>query len=79
MAAIVIVIVVDVMAEFCGGLWLRPLSQDLFSPRVLSNHYHLVKAHDYSLRSKKSGNGDRASEVLIGGFCVLEPIEQPCF
>ena len=33
----------------------------------------------YSPRPKKSGNGDRASEVLIGGFCVLEPIEQPCF
>jgi len=29
--AIVIAIVV---VEFCGGLWLRPLSQDLFSSRV---------------------------------------------
>ena len=32
--AIVIVIVVVLMGEFCGGLWLHPLSQDLFSARV---------------------------------------------
>ena len=32
--AIVIAIVVIMMVKFCGGLWLRPLSQDLFSPRV---------------------------------------------
>ena len=31
--AIAIAIVV-IMVEFCGGLWLRPLSQDLFSARV---------------------------------------------
>ena len=30
--AIVMVIVVIMMFEFCGGLWLRPLSQDLLSP-----------------------------------------------
>ena len=34
MVATVEVIVVVLMGEFCGGLWLRPLSQDLFSPRV---------------------------------------------
>ena len=28
---------------------------------------------------KKSGNGDRASEGLIGGFGVLELIQQLCF
>jgi len=32
--AIVIAIVVIIMVRFCGGLWLRPLSQDLFSPRA---------------------------------------------
>ena len=32
----------------------------------------------YSLRSKRSGNVDRASGVLIGGFGVLAPIEEPC-
>ena len=31
--AIAIAIVI-LMVEFCGGLWLRPLSQDLFSARV---------------------------------------------
>ena len=31
---IVIIIVVVMMDEFCGGFWLRPLSQDLFSARV---------------------------------------------
>ena len=31
--AIAITIVV-VMVEFCGGLWVRPLSQDLFSAQV---------------------------------------------
>ena len=25
--------IVVIMVEFCGGLWLRPLSQDLFSAR----------------------------------------------
>ena len=35
MVAIVIAIVVDMIAEFCGGLWLHLLSQELFSPRVL--------------------------------------------
>jgi len=34
-AVIVIAIVVVMMGEFCGGLWLRPLSQDLFWARVL--------------------------------------------
>ena len=43
MALVLLVIVVTVglaiaivviMVEFCGGLGLRPLSQDLFSPRV---------------------------------------------
>ena len=33
--AIVIAIVVIIMVKFCGGLWLRPLPQDLFSPRVM--------------------------------------------
>ena len=33
--AIAIAIVV-IMVEFCGGLWLRPLLQDLFSARVLT-------------------------------------------
>ena len=33
--AIAKVIVVVLMGQFCGELWLRPLSQDLFSPRVL--------------------------------------------
>ena len=31
--AIAIAILV-IKVEFCGGLWLRPLSQDLFSARV---------------------------------------------
>ena len=37
--AIAIAIVV-IMAEFCRGLWLRPLSQDLFSARVHIIHYY---------------------------------------
>ena len=32
--AIVIASVIILMGEFCGGPWLRPLSQDLFSARV---------------------------------------------
>ena len=36
MVATVKAIVVVLMGEFCGGLWSRPLSQDLFSPRVPS-------------------------------------------
>ena len=32
-AVIVIAIVVVMMGEFCGGLWLRPLSQALLSAR----------------------------------------------
>ena len=32
--AIAKAIVRIVMVEFCGGLWLHPLSQDLFSTRV---------------------------------------------
>ena len=34
--ATVKVIAVVLIGESCGGLWLRPLSQDLFSPRVLA-------------------------------------------
>ena len=30
----IIAAVVIMRVEFCGGLWLRPLSLDLFSPRV---------------------------------------------
>ena len=35
--AIAIAIVV-IMVEFCGGLWLRPLSQDLFSAQVATRY-----------------------------------------
>jgi len=35
---ILIVIVVILRGE-CGGLWLRPLSQDLFSRRVVSGYF----------------------------------------
>ena len=34
LVTIMIAIVVVIVGEFCGGLWLRPLSQDLFSVRV---------------------------------------------
>ena len=33
LVAIVIAIVVTMMGEFCGGLWLRTLSQGLLSAR----------------------------------------------
>ena len=44
--AIVIAIVVIIMIKFCGGLWLRPLPQDLFSPRVM---FMTMSTRDLSL------------------------------
>ena len=33
-SVVLAIAIVVIMVEFCGRLWLRPLSQDLFSPRV---------------------------------------------
>ena len=32
---VITIAIVVIMVEFCGGWWLRPLSRDLFSARVL--------------------------------------------
>ena len=67
--AIAIAIVV-IMVEFCGGLWLRLLSQDLFSGRVDPQVYTRV------YRCSQEMNFGDVFSLIIGGSSVQLPRNQ---
>ena len=53
------------MGEFCGGLWLGRLSQDLFSPRVGGELYLYSLAADPNVSSARLTD-KRTRDPIVG-------------